>query len=107
MTIQSRIIAAPESQRAYTEMVKARAVKSAAKAYADALWQDNKFTDRTEYARLKLCNAIIDLFDDGDALAVREIIMNELSIDEDGNPARDDVAQVERLSPAIYGGCRS
>ncbi len=46
--------------------------------------------NRTEYRRFVLCNAIIDLIDDGDALAERETLMDYLRIDEDGNPVRDD-----------------
>lgn len=41
---------------------------------------------RSDYNRFQLCNAIIDLIDDGDALAEREVLMDELGIDEDGNP---------------------
>lgn len=37
-------------------------------------------------ARFDLCNAIIDLIDDGDAWAERDTLMTDLGIDEDGNP---------------------
>ena len=36
-------------------------------------------------ARFGLCNAIINLIDDGDAWAEREVLMEELNCDEDGN----------------------
>ena len=35
--------------------------------------------------RFDLCNAIINLIDDGDAWAEREVLMEELNCDEDGN----------------------
>lgn len=59
----------------------ARNLADAAAAYAGK---------RSDWNRFQLCNAIIDLIEDGDALAERETLMDYLRIDEDGNPVRDD-----------------
>lgn len=47
---------------------------------------------RSDYNRFQLCNAIIDLLidSDGDAMAEREVLMDELGVDEDGNPVRPE-----------------
>lgn len=45
-----------------------------------------KWNERAQYALFDLCNAVIDLIDDGDCLAQREILMDELRCDENGNP---------------------
>lgn len=55
---------------------------------------------RSDYNRFQLCNAIIDLIDDGDALAEREVLMDELGCDEDGN-ALD--ANREPITRASFG----
>lgn len=52
-------------------------------------------SNRTDENRLDLCNAIIDLIDDGDAYAERGTLMDELRCDEGGNPVKPD--------PADYG----
>jgi len=44
---------------------------------------------RTERALFDLCNAAIDLVDDGDFMAQRDIQMGELSCDEDGTPVNE------------------
>ena len=44
------------------------------------------YTERAQYRLLHLCNALIDLIDDGDCLTQREILMDELRCDEGGNP---------------------
>ena len=41
------------------------------------------------YALFNLCNAMIGLIDDGDCLHQRDVLMDELRIDEDGNPDGD------------------
>lgn len=45
--------------------------------------------------RFDLCNAIIALIDDGDAWAEREVLMEELNCDEDGNELEQSAAERE------------
>lgn len=45
--------------------------------------------------RFDLCNAIINLIDDGDAWAERETLMEELNCDEDGNDLEQSAAERE------------
>lgn len=46
----------------------------------------------TDYNRFQLCSAIINLLidSDGDVMAERDALMDELGIDEDGNPVRPE-----------------
>lgn len=55
----------------------AKAISAAAADYA---------AKRSDWNRFVLCNAIIALIDDGDAMAEREALMDDLGVDEDGNP---------------------
>jgi len=74
-----------------TEADKARAIRDAAGELHISLHLSGNTWNRAQQDYLfKLCNAIIDLIDDGDALAERETLMDYLRIDEDGNPVRDD-----------------
>ena len=45
--------------------------------------------------RFDLCNAIINLIDDGDAWAERDALMEELNCDEDGNDLEQSAAERE------------
>lgn len=45
--------------------------------------------------RFDLCNAIINLIDDGDVMAEREVLMEELNCDEDGNDLEQSAADRE------------
>ena len=55
------------------------------------------YTPRARHDLLKLCNAIIDLIDDGDCLAERERMMDELRCDEGGNPLPPEPSDLARL----------
>lgn len=53
--------------------------------------------------RFDLCNAIINLIDDGDAWAEREVLMEELNCDEDGNDLERSAADREAdLADYLY-----
>lgn len=50
---------------------------------------------RCNDTRFDLCNAIINLIDDGDAWAERAALMEELNCDEDGNDLEQSAAERE------------
>ena len=70
-----------------TEADKARAIRDAAGELHISLHLSGNTWNRAQQDYLfKLCNAIIDMIDDGDCIAQREVLMGELGCDEDGNP---------------------
>ena len=74
-----------------TEAEKAAAVEGAAFALRQALTRSNgKWTTRAQYDLFVLCNAVIALVDDGDCMAQRESLMDELRCDEAGNPVDEN-----------------
>ena len=73
-----------------TEADKARAIRDAAgELHMSLHLSGNRWNRAQQGYMLKLCNAIIDLIDDGDCLAERERMMDELRCDEGGNPVSD------------------
>lgn len=83
-----------------TDAEKAHAIAVAAFRLHERLTaNDGKWNTRSEYRLLDLCNAVIDLIDDGDCLEQRGILMDELHCDEAGNPLPpepDDLARLPR-----------
>lgn len=78
-----------------TEAEKAAAIEGAAFALRQALTRSNgKWTTRAQFDLLDLCNAVIDMIDDGDCMAEREIMMAELRCDEDGNPVDENLEPI-------------
>lgn len=76
-----------------TEAEKAAAIEGAAALLTKRLRMARPpgfYSVNAQYALLDLCNAVIDMIDDGDCLAQREVLMDELRCDEDGNPVRED-----------------
>lgn len=70
-----------------TDTEKAHAIAVAAFRLHERLTANGgTYTERAQYRLLDLCNAVIDLIDDGDCLQQREILMDELRCDEGGNP---------------------
>ena len=70
-----------------TDAEKARAIAAAAFHLYDRLSASGGvYNERAQYRLLDLCNAVIDLIDDGDCAREREVLMDELRCDEDGNP---------------------
>lgn len=99
------------TDRIASEIAAAERVADIAANYARHLKALGKRSTSTEWDCFQLCNAIIDLFDDGDALSARQIIMDENGWDEHGNPVRSEpyggvVPYVERVSPSIFGAAR-
>lgn len=82
-------IEAAKAARKAKDIADARAVAITANTLADYLAGNGaEWTEGAQYRLFRLCNAIIDLIDDGDCMAQREIIMDDLHIDEDGNAVR-------------------
>lgn len=83
-----------------TDAEKASAIAAAAFQLYDRLtYSGGTYTERAQYRLLDLCNAVIDLIDDGDCLEQRGILMDELHCDEAGNPLPpepDDLARLPR-----------
>ena len=50
---------------------------------------------RTNHRLLELCNAVISLIEDGDCMACREILMEELRCDKGGDPD-DNLVPIEK-----------
>jgi hypothetical protein len=70
---------------------KAYLVKFEADRLHKRLEQSNgRFDTLQSYALLDLCNAVIGLIDDGDCMAQRDSLMDELSCDERGNPVDEN-----------------
>lgn len=86
-----------------TEAEKAAAIEHAAYALRQALGRSNgKWTTRAQYDLLDLCNAVIDLIDDGDCMAQRESLMDDLRCDEDGNPVDENGETITRTSFGMH-----
>lgn len=86
-----------------TEAEKAGAIEHAAYALRQALGRSNgKWTARAQYDLLDLCNAVIALVDDGDCMAQRESLMDELRCDEDGNPVDENRETITRASFGMH-----
>jgi hypothetical protein len=49
------------------------------------------FKQHADFQELRVCDAIADLFDDGDVTGRREAILEENRWDEHGNPLRGDL----------------
>lgn len=78
-------------QRQTRNLCEAFAVREAANDLYNALsHSDGIYSTRANHRLLDLCNAIIGLMDDGDALACRDNVMTELGCDEYGNPVDED-----------------
>ena len=76
-----------------TQAERAHAVARAATDLATQLeLGGGKYGYRANHRLLELCNTIIDLIDDGDAMAQRDSLMWELRCDEGGNPVRVEAA---------------
>ena len=74
-----------------TETEKAAAVEGAAFALRQSLTRSNgKYTTSAQFNLFDLCNAVIALIDDGDCMAQRESLMDELRCDEHGNPVDEN-----------------
>jgi hypothetical protein len=81
-----------------TDADKARAVSEQAERLAKAL-ERGKWGQSAQYALLYLCNDIIALIDDGDAMAQRDTLMHELQCDEEGQPVDEYGFPVYSFSP--------
>lgn len=57
---------------------------------------------RANHRLLELCNAVISLIDDGDCVACREILMEELNCDKDGDPD-DNLVPFAKCNAALTG----
>lgn len=74
-----------------TEAAKARFLAAKALNLANALERGgDRYTTRAMYELLALCNATIDLIDDGDCMGQRDTLMEELRCDESGNPVNEN-----------------
>lgn len=62
----------------------------------------DKYTTRAQIDLFDLCNAVIDLIDDGDCMAQRESLMDELRCDEDGNPVDENRERIIRASFGMH-----
>lgn len=49
-----------------------------------------RFKQVSDFEELKVCEAVIDLFDDGDVSGRRDAILEENRWSEDGNPVRTE-----------------
>jgi hypothetical protein len=54
-----------------------------------------RFKQTSDFEEFKVCEAIIDLFDDGDVTGRREAILDENGWDEFGNPQGDNLLRGE------------
>ena len=73
------------------QAVQAGAVATLALDYAQALIRDDgRLLDATDFAEFRLINAIIELINDGEIIAQRDHLMDQLRIDEDGNAVDED-----------------
>ena len=73
------------------QAVQAGAVATLALEFAQALIRDDgRLLDATDFAEFRLINAICELINDGEIIAQREHLMDQLRIDEDGNAVDED-----------------
>jgi hypothetical protein len=78
------------TETAARQIANALKLAKAAQAYADALKQSRgQYTGSVEYLEFELCNAAIDVADDGDFLARRNDIATENGWDAEGYPVDD------------------
>jgi hypothetical protein len=83
-----------------TDADKARAIAKQAERLAAVLERTKGRHGQTaQFYLLHLCNDIIDLIDDGNALAQRETLMHELQCDEEGNPVDEDGFPLTSFDP--------
>lgn len=57
---------------------------------------------RANHRLLELCNSVSILIEDGDCMACREILMEELRCDEDGDP-QSDLVPFAKCNAALTG----
>ena len=109
MNAQTPIDAANrEAARRVRNQTEALEVVRTATALSEALDRSGGIYSTTASHRLlDLCNAIIELTD-GNAEAMRESLMAELSCDEHGNPVRDVVEAPwsDADKQRVFGGYR-
>lgn len=67
-------------------------VQASADLYGKLVASGGEYRSAEEYSLFKLCSAMIGLIDDGDCMACRDILMEELRIDECGNPVTGEAA---------------
>ena len=80
-------MAAREAALNADNLAKACAVKDAAADLHKSLaLSGGKYTSAQMFQLLDFCNAVIGLTDDGDCMAQRDILMEELRCDTDGKP---------------------
>jgi len=73
------------------QAVQAGAVATLALEFAQALIRDDgRLLDSTDFAEFRLINAICELINDGEIIAQRDHLMDQLRIDEDGNAVDED-----------------
>ncbi len=86
-----------------TDAEKADLISAAAAELARQLHRDNGvYGDRANHRLLELCNAVISLIDDGDCVACREILMEEMRCDKDGDP-QSDLVPFAKCNAALTG----
>ena len=86
-----------------TEAEKADAIARAADELAMSLHLSGGQYNRAQLDYLlKFCNAVIGMVDDGDCVACREILMDELRCDEDGDP-QSDLVPFAKCNAALTG----
>ena len=86
-------LAAFKAKRNAANIAQALAVKEAAAGLHMSLHlSGGKYNPAQMDYLLRFCNAVIGMVDDGDCMAQRNILMEELRCDEGGNPVRDEVA---------------
>lgn len=98
-----------ETERRFRNRNEAFAVMQAATVLNDALERSGgQYSTAALYAQLDLCNAIIGMMDDGDALATRDNLMFELNCDERGEPIREveDETWSDADKMRVFGGYR-
>lgn len=85
-----------------TEIAKAKKVAASATALAARLEQHGHYSTRAMYDLFDFYKAAIDLASDGDFLAQLHILMEELRIDEDGNPLDENREPITRVSFGMH-----
>lgn len=95
--------AAREAARSADNLAQARSVAIAAAELAMSLQLSGGQYNRAQLDYLlKFCNAVIGIVDDGDCMACREILMDELRCDEDGNAVDENLDPVTRSSFGMH-----
>jgi hypothetical protein len=83
-----------------TDADKARAIQEQAGRLAATL-EKHGWRKGAQFEYLQLCNAIVDLIDDGDALAERGKLQEELRCDENGDPVDEYGFPVAQFNPSL------